>query len=249
MTSTRTSALILLDQMTRNLYSSDEGDDAATTLVDDIGGCYRDDGTLDMDRLEKFLERENDEDTAKQEYLFTLMCLCATAQMETTSLLDQAVMETPRATKSRKRTPKYFMYPSTGVLRRLTPTRSLWWVLYVQNPQPNCTRWSKSFRNRFRMPYESYQAILSMLVNKDDEGLFCRWKRAHQQRNRQPHTHAVPRVKVSPIELLLLGSLRYLGRGVTFDDVEEATFISRHVHRDFFYRLWRLVQTSYMQSM
>ena len=58
----------------------------------------------------------------------------------------------------------------------------------------------------------------------------------NRQRNHQTHTHAVPPVKVSPIELLLLGSLRYLGRGITFDDVEESTFISRHDHRDFFHR-------------
>ena len=139
MTSTRTSALILLNEMIRNLCSSDEGDDAATTLVDDIDGCYRDDGTLDFDRLEKFLERESDKDTAKQQNLFTLMCMCATAHMKTTRL-DLAVMETPRDKKSRKRTPMYFMDPSAGVLRLLTPTLSLWWVLYVHNPQPNCTR-------------------------------------------------------------------------------------------------------------
>ena len=33
--------------------------------------------------------------------------------------------------------------------------------------------------------------------------------------------------------LLLLGLLRYLGRGWAFDDLEEATAISIHVHRDF----------------
>ncbi len=37
--------------------------------------------------------------------------------------------------------------------------------------------------------------------------------------------------KVSPLELLLEGSLRYLGRGWTFDDIEKATTISRDVHR------------------
>jgi hypothetical protein len=41
--------------------------------------------------------------------------------------------------------------------------------------------------------------------------------------------------KVSPIELLLLGTLRYLGRGWTFDDIEEATKVSRDVHRCFFH--------------
>ena len=38
----------------------------------------------------------------------------------------------------------------------------------------------------------------------------------------------------SPLELLILGSLRYLGRGYMFDDLEECTAISEEVHRVFF---------------
>ena len=38
------------------------------------------------------------------------------------------------------------------------------------------------------------------------------------------------------MELLVLGSLRYLGRGWTFDDLEEATGISEESHRVFFHR-------------
>lgn len=39
----------------------------------------------------------------------------------------------------------------------------------------------------------------------------------------------------SPIELLVLGVLRYLGRGWTCDDLEELTAISREVHCVFFH--------------
>ena len=39
----------------------------------------------------------------------------------------------------------------------------------------------------------------------------------------------------SPISLLLLGTLRYLGRGWTFDDLEETTGISEEVHCNFFH--------------
>ena len=39
----------------------------------------------------------------------------------------------------------------------------------------------------------------------------------------------------SPIELLLLTSLQYLGRGWTFDDLEECTAISAEVIRVFFH--------------
>jgi hypothetical protein len=38
------------------------------------------------------------------------------------------------------------------------------------------------------------------------------------------------------MELLLLGSLRYLGRGWTFDDLAESTFVRRDVHRCFFHK-------------
>ncbi len=40
--------------------------------------------------------------------------------------------------------------------------------------------------------------------------------------------------KATPIELLVLGALRYLGRGWTFDDIEECTAVSQEVHRVFF---------------
>ena len=40
----------------------------------------------------------------------------------------------------------------------------------------------------------------------------------------------------SPIELMILGALRYLGRGWTFDDNEEATAVSEETHRRFFHK-------------
>jgi hypothetical protein len=39
----------------------------------------------------------------------------------------------------------------------------------------------------------------------------------------------------SPIELMVLGVLRYLGRGWTFDDLEESTAIGEETHRQFFH--------------
>jgi hypothetical protein len=42
--------------------------------------------------------------------------------------------------------------------------------------------------------------------------------------------------KPSPVELLVvLGSMRYLGRGWTFDDLEESTAISEETHQHFFH--------------
>ena len=39
-----------------------------------------------------------------------------------------------------------------------------------------------------------------------------------------------------PLSLLLLGALRYLGRGWTFDDIEEATAINAETVRQFFHQ-------------
>ena len=54
--------------------------------------------------------------------------------------------------------------------------------------------------------------------------------------------------KVSPVELLVLGSLRYLGRGWTFDDIEESTAIDKEVHRRFFRFIYVLEVQSYNKS-
>ena len=42
--------------------------------------------------------------------------------------------------------------------------------------------------------------------------------------------------KSSPLELMILGALRYTGRGWTFDDLEEATGISEETHRRFYHQ-------------
>jgi hypothetical protein len=47
----------------------------------------------------------------------------------------------------------------------------------------------------------------------------------------------------SPIELMVLGALRYLGRGWTFDDLEESTAITEETHREFFHVLIEWGQT------
>jgi len=61
-------------------------------------------------------------------------------------------------------------------------------------------------------------------VSVSESELYDRWC-GHKWNNKQ----------ASPIELLVLGSLRYFGCGWTFDDVEENTAISKEVHRTFFH--------------
>ena len=81
---------------------------------------------------------------------------------------------------------------------------------------------AKKFRNRFRLPYPSYKDLLHQIKS---DNRFERW--CGHKRNGK---------KLSSVELLLLGSLRYLGRGLTFDDIEEQTAISGSVHQNVFHK-------------
>ena len=81
---------------------------------------------------------------------------------------------------------------------------------------------AKKFRNRFCLSYPSYKDLLHQI--KSD--------------NRFEHLcgHKCNGKKSLPIELLLIGLLRYLGRGWMFDNIEEQTAISVSVHCNFFHK-------------
>ena len=97
--------------------------------------------------------------------------------------------------------------------------------MYVDNElMKEAGRYQDKFRLRFRLPYGKYLDLVNDCKNADDE-YFGRWQRPD----------ATGRT-ASPIELLVLGALRYLGRGWTFDDIEESTSVSKEVHRVFFHR-------------
>jgi hypothetical protein len=106
-----------------------------------------------------------------------------------------------------------------GTFRKATFKDSTWYTLYIDNP-PKTNRLLKRFRNRFRIPYPNF---LELVEDIKDHNLFKRWSR-HDCTGSPP----------SDIRLLLLGSLRHIGRASTFDDIEECSFISRDVQRVFF---------------
>ena len=105
-----------------------------------------------------------------------------------------------------------------GVVTYMDPSTSLWYTLYVTN-QPSTTREQNLFRQRFRLTYDAFNRLLQDVRN---HVIFSRWSKFD----------AVGDPPV-PMELLLLGFLRYVGRGFTFDDLEECTAISRETHRQF----------------
>ena len=68
----------------------------------------------------------------------------------------------------------------------------------------------------------THESSLELLSDINDNYIFSRWKHPDICGN-----------EVSNVSLLLLGALRYIGRGFTFDDVDEATAISQEVIRKF----------------
>ena len=110
-----------------------------------------------------------------------------------------------------------------GRQHRFTPKSSLWYCIYVAYPQLDDDSFHKKFRTRFLLPYEQFKELESSLESEDS---FCRWHEGNVNCTKKEAT---------PLSLLVLCSLRYLGRGWTFDDLSENTAISIEVIRPFFH--------------
>jgi hypothetical protein len=140
--------------------------------------------------------------------------------------------EEDRPRKTRRRKGVVFYRDDNEELQVLPPTMSLWYNLYCRGEeigeelQPS---FLQKFRLRFRLPYSDFLELVGYLEEEAglDGGFFRRWR---------PGAKAVDGKPSAPINLLLLTTLRYLGRGWTFDDLEECTAISRDVIRTFFHQ-------------
>ena len=88
----------------------------------------------------------------------------------------------------------------------------------AQNPRNK--RHLSKFRRRFRMPYVNFVK----LVKEARDG---NWFPSYEKCN------ALGQEGI-PLEIFILGSLRYLGRGWTFDGISESTGVSEESHRLFF---------------
>lgn len=89
-----------------------------------------------------------------------------------------------------------------------TSRESAWYHAYVGERSGQCMnplkKRGKKFRRRFRMPMASFRALITEI--REDN-----WFPTYEKKN------ALGDIGV-PLELLVLGALRYLGRGWTFDD-------------------------------
>ena len=106
-----------------------------------------------------------------------------------------------RIRKRRSSANPLYYRDDTRRLLTLTPTRTIWYIIYVENDDQMLPRQLKKFCRRFRPPYESFKELLKDL---EIHTLFSKWK----DRNKNCATKLA-----SPLPLLLLATLRYLGRG------------------------------------
>jgi Plant transposon protein len=143
-------------------------------------------------------------------------------RMQMNELYMQLIEEenvSPPKKRSKKRSINLMNY--NGVIQEIDARSTPWYVTYVLSPMIDDKKFEDKFRRRFRCQYGCYLNLLEMV--KVDP-LFHRWQRKDASGKLS-----------SPIELCLLGTLRYLARGWTFDDCEENTSISEETHRRFFH--------------
>ena len=192
-------------------YLAVDLDDRPSSLVD----CLGDDG-INLDP-EKYLQYQEKDDELGDLMLKLAMSCRKTNQNKVRSTKKRAKR------KAKALTPYYF--DDNGRKIYVRPRQSSWYIMYVKCPTLDDIKFNVKFRRRFRMPYAEYLKLLARVKGQDI--IFRRWL---------PHRGDCFGTRSSPIELLLLGALRYLGRGLTFDDLEEFTAIHEETHRQFFHR-------------
>ena len=188
-----------------------------------IAECYDDEtGSLDGEKYDEQRAKE-DELEALDRALYEIMY--EKTEEESTVNDDStrsSSTRTSRRTKRQKKSLAPYYFDDAGNRIEYKPVDTLWYIQYVRSPMIEDAKFLRQFRRRFRIPYVELAGLVEEVL---ESGMFTRWQ----------GKDAVG-CDSSPIELLVLGALRYLGRGLTFDDLEEYTAINEETHRQFFHR-------------
>ena len=177
--------------------------------------CLCHDGTVDLARYLYYAKRRQ-ECNYTQKHAQILECF--NHKRKRHSIDDGSSSKSQNSCRRVKRH-KLLVRLKDNSLRELRPEDTHWYLVYVLNP-PTSKRQLNLFRNRFRIPYSDFIDLYNEVYNHE---IFSRW-RCKDAVGDNP----------SNLKLLILGSLRYLGRSWTFDDIYEAPGISREVNRNFF---------------
>jgi hypothetical protein len=175
--------------------------------------CFDEDGNFDEELYWLYRRRNRQHDLDELDCILDDCIYLAETEMR-----EETECGKPRSRRAMKS--RYMRTRNdAGDIVPLLPKDTVWYRLYVTTPDLDNPKFHQKFRRRFRLPHDSFCELVTW-VREDD--LFARWQ----------SFDAVGK-ESSPLELLVLGALRYLGRGWTFDDLEESTSISEETHRQF----------------
>jgi hypothetical protein len=103
--------------------------------------CYNEDGSYNASKFEAFLDRESNDSYARMRVLLLLLELLTEAKAKAAlDLRVEAEAEPPQKTRVRQ---------VIHVLECLVARHSLWWILYIQQPEIDCPQWNTVFRKQF----------------------------------------------------------------------------------------------------
>jgi len=147
--------------------------------------------------------------------------------------ISVAVVLPPPLKKKRKYKSGLMMWtnPITGITNCLTPFMSQWYLYYIQNAPSQDQHFLCKFRRRFRVPYCYFLELSAELEEKEE---FRPWWTGATDGLGKPST---------PITLLVLTALRYIGRAWTLDDLSENACIGGEVIRRFLHKFLRYGST------
>ena len=173
------------------------------------------DGKVHIERYFYFKRREEQMNADLDQLINSVVNKKRTLDEDHSGFID-----TTKTARSIKRH-KLLARDDDGSLREVKHTDTIWYRVYIKTPPCN-KRLLNLFRNRFRLPYGKFIELSEDIFKND---LFLRWSKPD-----------CTGISPSNLKFLLLGSLRYIGRSWTFDDIEESNGISREVNRIFYIR-------------
>jgi len=188
--------------------------------MDSVASCLDSDGELDPSLYFRMIEdEESNSKKRRKKHNHASLLACKRLHKR---IISSSSRKRKRNRSVQKNKIQYI--DEDGKIFTLTPKKTVWYCWYVANGKHLKPGELAKFRRRFRLPYDQYVELLNELETSDH---FKRWRKGNTDRCGK---------EASPLSLLLLGALRYLGRGWTFDDIiEEATAISEETHRQFFH--------------
>jgi len=165
--------------------------------------CY-DENKERLDPIKFYLyRRAQQEEIERQDWIKIVAALEDDARDEVEETRASANRSRASGRKRKYDPPEERIYrdPADGSIKKFGPCETEWYRMYVESPNIECMKFRKKFRRRFRCSYLSFQKHLKD-VSKSD--LFKTWAEGACNAVGNPS---------SPIELLVLGALRYIGRG------------------------------------